>query len=171
MLGYRRIELKDAEQEADHEVRVAEYDYERAKEVYIRASQATEVARAEARRIIQEYSNQVRQEIIRLRELLEKDGITFKIDTSYERQRRETEADIEIMNHEGDIVKDSLLAHLLNMAKVGVDECKTIRDSAEQIYRTASFEVRAQRISKGTASIASVGGRGEFGAGACQEPE
>jgi hypothetical protein len=170
LLGYRRIELKDAEESANHEVRLAENDFELTKELYIRASQATEIARAHSRTILQEYVNKVQEEIIALKAALEKEGVSFKLDTSYERQKMDAEATIEYQKHEEELIKDNLLATLINMAAVAVDNCKTTRDSAEQRFRTASFTIRAQRVQKGTANISEVGGSGEIGTGACQEP-
>jgi len=42
-LGYRQIDLKDSEQDSEHQIRSAEYDYEISQELHAKASAATDL--------------------------------------------------------------------------------------------------------------------------------
>lgn len=169
-LGYDRIRLKDSQEAADHEVRDAERDFEIAQENLARATKAVELLHQQNRRRLQEYQNAVRESLLARQAQLRKDDIDLKLVTTYERKRQDTEADIALMNYLHDLARREFVAKVTNLQEVGVDSCKTIRDSARQIYQSATWTVYAKRVSKGSAMIvAPGGGQGSIGDDACGE--
>jgi hypothetical protein len=79
-LGYRRIELKRAQEEADHQVRQAEEDFEEAHLAYVRADRLTELTRAKARTLLLDYEGQIKEKLIKMKKALDKEERRLKLD-------------------------------------------------------------------------------------------
>lgn len=168
-LGYERIALKDAEEEADHQVRDANEDYELAQEEYVRWDRAVELLRAQSRRLLQDYKNLIEADILKRRLQLKKDDLDIDLDTVFERKRQDAEADIDIMEHEKKLTRDEFLNRVENIKDVGIDHCRTVRDGAYQVHRSATWSIFCKRVSKGRAYIVAPGGSGVIG-DACPPP-
>lgn len=115
-LGYDRIALKDSEEAANHLTRAAENEYELARQIWTRANKSTELAKAQARRLLQEYSNEVRQRIINERETLEKAGVDLKLDTAYARHAMTVNSEVSLTNREISNLNQELNWILMNIA-------------------------------------------------------
>lgn len=129
-LGYDRLELKAAEEAADHQVREANEAFELAQEAQVRASEATKLARAQATRLLQEYANQIRESIMEKKLALEKEGIDFKLGTALSRLSIVVNDDAEVLNYDRGNLSLELISILANMADQANDQAETIRDGA-----------------------------------------
>jgi hypothetical protein len=163
-LGYDRLELKDAQENADHSVRQAELDYELSRELLVQAEKAVELLRNQSRRILSDYANAVKASLIYRAAALKKTDINLRIDTTYERKRMDTAADVALMNFLQGLAGEDFINKLDNLREVGVDNCRTIRDGAHQVHTSATWTLYVQRVRKGTAYIVGpTGGSGSFG--------
>lgn len=79
-LGYRRIDLKRAQEDADHQVRLAEEENEEARYAYTKAERTTTLTQAEARTMLLEYENIIKAQLIKLKKALEKEERRLKLD-------------------------------------------------------------------------------------------
>ena len=166
-LGYDRIALKKAQELADHSVREAEYDHELAREALVQAEKAVEVLRNQARRILSDYTNAVKQSLIARQAALKNRDIDLRLDTTYERKRMDTEADIALMDFLRSLATEDFTNKLDNIRDIGIDNCKTIRDGARQERSSVSWTLYVQRIRKGTGYVVAPGGSGSFGNAGC----
>lgn len=161
-LGYDRIALKDAEEEATHQERQANLEFEIAKEAYTRASTATQLARFQASRLLQEYANQVRARIMEAQKSLEEDNIVFKLSTSLARQAIGVNNDIAVTNHERMNLLAELTSILNNLEARAIDQAETIRDGAVQISSSTRNVLSSRAIREGII-VGSTGGGATFG--------
>lgn len=99
-LGYDRIALKDSDEAANHLIRAAENEFELTRELWTKANKATELARVQARRVLQEYSNEIRASILEKKEALEKKGIGLKLGTALARRKISVDSEVAIDGHE-----------------------------------------------------------------------
>jgi len=148
-LGFDRIELKAAQEAADHRVREAELDYEMAKEALVRAATAVEVARTQSRRLLQEYANQVREEVLSSKKALEKEQIDYKLQYTRDRKQIEVDNDMHLLNQDLTLLKEDVLKQLLNIELAAQDNAATVQAGAVQIYRTDTTALQSRRIRKG----------------------
>ncbi|MFA5381963.1 MAG: hypothetical protein WC356_02270 [Candidatus Micrarchaeia archaeon] len=115
MLGYDRITLKNSEEVANHLTRAAENELETARQKYSQAERATSLARAQSQRVLQEYSNSVRDSILTKKQGLEQDGIDLKLDTSLARHAIDVNANIATTGEEISNLTEELSAILANI--------------------------------------------------------
>ena len=166
-LGYDRIELKDAQEAADHAVREAEYDHELAREMLIQAEKATELLRNQSRRLLSDYTNLIKDELIDRVGALRKQDVQLRLDTTYERKRMDTEADIALMDFLRSLAAEDFTTKLENIRDVAIDNCKTLRDGARQERSSVAWTLYVQRVRKGTGFISAPGGTGSMGSDGC----
>jgi hypothetical protein len=114
-LGYDRIALKDSDEDASHLIRAAEDEFEIAKETWTRANKATELARTQSRRLLQEYANNIRSRILDKRTQLEKDGVDLKLDTSLARHQITMDSEKSLTNREISNLSEELSTLLANI--------------------------------------------------------
>jgi hypothetical protein len=162
-LGYDRLELKAAEEEADHQVREANEVYELAQDAQVRATEATKMARAQASRILQEYANEIQTSILAKRLALEKEGIDLKLNTSLSRLSIGLADDIEVIERERANLSLELANILENLAEQANSAAETIRYSATQQGKSCTDAYTSLRIREGFIAGFS-GGGGTFGA-------
>jgi hypothetical protein len=148
-LGYDRIELKDAEEAAGHLTREAEEEVEMARLAWTRANKATEFARMQSRRLLQEYANVVRAEILAKKKALEEDGIDFKLATSLARQAIGVNNDMAVIGHEISNLTAELISILLNMEQRAIDQASTVRDGGVLISKTFTQSNISRKIVEG----------------------
>jgi ElaB/YqjD/DUF883 family membrane-anchored ribosome-binding protein len=149
-LGYDRIALKTAEEAAEHALREAQETYEMAQQARIRADQATQLTRTQARRLLQEYANQVRDEILAARLPFEKDKIAARLQNDLTLKTARTEADKGYLEAERQNVTKELNNLLANMEDQAEDQYATIRDSAHQVLLSSQVnQVAFKKILKG----------------------
>ncbi len=148
-LGYDRIELKDAEEAANHQAREAEEEVEIARLAWTRANKATEFARAQSRRLLQEYANIIRAEILEKKKALEMDGVDFKLETSLERKAIDVNDDIAVVNHNIGNLTDELISILVNMESRALDQALTVRDGALRISQSFTQSNISRKIVEG----------------------
>jgi hypothetical protein len=138
-LGYDRIALKDSEEEANHLIRAAENAMEEARGVYEQANRATMLAREQARRLLHEYSNNIRGEILEKKQELEQDGIKLRLDTALSRRQMENNSAIHLGNRDISNLARELEALLANIAKRTEAHIKAIEASANVNETINSF--------------------------------
>jgi hypothetical protein len=148
-LGFEKNLLKRTEQDEEHQMREQELDYELLTESLVRATLAEELAKAQSRRLLQEYANQTKATVLEARKLLEKEGIDLKFTTQLGRHKIETSAEIELATHQKGLVAQDLAAQLTNISQVGIDKAGTVSASAVQLYRTDTNALHSRRIYKG----------------------
>lgn len=129
-LGYDRIALKTAEEDSVHIQHLAEEEFEMAREALLRATKATELARAQSRRLLIEYSNHIRALILEQKKELEENNIEFKLDTQLARQRIGINNDVAVTTNERQIVIEEMYNLLNNMEARAEDQDATVRDGA-----------------------------------------
>jgi hypothetical protein len=152
-LGYDRITLKTAQEDQEHQIREAEEDYELAQYAHAKATQAIEMARLQSRRLLQEYSNAVREALLARKAALEKAGIELRLETTLTRHEIDINADIDLMAYEQTLVEAEFDNKVDNLKSVGVDNCKTIADSATQVHESATYTIYSKQVIKGVAGI------------------
>ncbi len=148
-LGYKRIELKDAEEAANHQVREAEEEVELARLAWTRANKATEFARTQSRRLLQEYANLIRAEILDKKKALDMDGIDFKLTTSLARQAIGINNDVAVTDHEIANLTAELSSILSNLSTRATDEANKVAASATQNSKTSTTSLLSRKIVEG----------------------
>jgi hypothetical protein len=157
-LGYDRLALKVAEEDFAHREREANEDYEIEQAALTRARKATEIARVHLRRLLLEYSNQVRQEIISLKEQLAKDGIDFKLFIELAKLGLNIDNDVVLTDHDRGIINQELNNLLQNMWQRALDQEKTVKASAKSMTRSTHQALIGREIIHGV--ITAGGGAG-----------
>jgi len=149
-LGYDRIALKTAEEEAEHAIREAQENYEMAQQARIRADEATQLARTQARRLLQEYANEVRDRILSKRAEFEEDKIRFRLESDLALKAARSGADVAYLEDERSNVTKELGNLLQNMTQQAMDQAETIRDSADQVLLSSTIsQTTYKKILKG----------------------
>jgi len=148
-LGYDKIALTAAGESADHQTRQAEEEVEMARMAWTRANKATEFARVQARRLLQEYANLVRGEILEKKKALEMDGVDFKLTTSLARQAIGINNEVAVTNHEIANLTAELNSILANMNSRAIDQAETVRDGALRLSKTFTTSNLSRKIVEG----------------------
>lgn len=148
-LGYDRIAVKTAEETSNHQVREAEETVELARLSWTKANKATELARTQSRRLLQEYANVVRAEILAKKKSLEMDGIDLRLTTSLARQAIGVNDDVAISDHEIVNLTAELSSILSNLSGRASDEASKVAASASQISKTATTHLISRKIVEG----------------------
>jgi hypothetical protein len=161
-LGYDRLDLKLVQEYFEHLSREADEDYAMAEASLTRARGTTEVARNHLRRLILEYGNQIRQEIINLKEQLEKDGIDFKLSIALARLGLSIDDDIALTDHSRKIVNEELANLLSNMVERALDQDATIRAGASTKTISDNYNMFSRKILEGFAAGRTGGGTYDF---------
>ncbi len=78
-LGYRRIELKEAEEDANHQVRQADLALEEARREVVRWDQMTQVAREQSRTALVNYETAIKEGLLPREEALKREDERYKI--------------------------------------------------------------------------------------------
>ena len=148
-LGYDRIAVKTAEETSNHQVREAEETVELARLSWTKANKATELARTQSRRLLQEYANVVRAEILAKKKSLEMDGIDLRLTTSLARQAIGVNDDVAISENEIVNLTAELSSILSNLSGRASDEASKVAASASQISKTATTHLISRKIVEG----------------------
>jgi hypothetical protein len=149
-LGYDRIDLKTTEEYATHLTREAEEEVALAQMAWTRANKATEFTRMQSRRLLQDYSNIVRAEILAKKKSLEQDGIDFKLTTSLARQAIGINNDVAISAHDVINLGIELGSILSNLSARATDEAKKVKASAHQISMSDTSHLISREIIEGS---------------------
>ena len=157
-LGYDRLDLKLVQEYFEHLGREADEDYTTAEASLARARGATEVARTHLRRLILEYSNLIREEILALKEQLEKDGIDFKLSIALAKLGLNLDDEVTLTDHNRKIINEELANLLSNMVSRALDQDATIRDSASTTTVADTYQLFSRKILEGFAAGRSGGG-------------
>jgi hypothetical protein len=148
-LGYERIELKKAQEEAEHQIRLAEEDYEEARIEYTRADRMTELTRMTSRTTVMEYENEIRDLIIERRAALEKCERAFRHDYQHYWRKYEITNDIRYM----DLGKKLFILeaqHKLQKTKdVGEGKAGHTKSTGKRCVTKISGTAMTQYVSKG----------------------
>lgn len=147
-LGYDRITLKNSEEAANHLIRAAENAWEQAKGMFTQANKATQLARAQSQRLLQEYSNSVRSEILGKRQELEQDGIDLRLDTAYAHRQMEVDSTIATTNREISNLSQELVTILSNITRKTRAHVAAIQASSNvsETINSTNFQYRWQTI-------------------------
>jgi len=148
-LGYDRITLENRKEDAAHQVRVGEEELELARLLWNQANKATELARTQSRRLLQEYANIVRASILDKKKDLEKDEIEFKLSSSLARQAIGINNDVSLANHEVSNLTTELASILSNLSHRAQDEADKVDASREQADKTTTTALLSRKITEG----------------------
>lgn len=96
-LGYERITVKQAEQAAEHTIRVAENEYEDARLQYTRTERASELNKAQLRNALAAYQNVIRRGVIDEKAALEQSEKIFRLDQTAELRELELNREIDYL--------------------------------------------------------------------------
>lgn len=149
-LGYRRIELKREQEEADHQVRLAEEDYEEARLEYVRADRLTELTRAEAKTLLMEYEAEVREKLIHMKKALEKEERRFRVDQKAFWERYGWSNEFDFMTVQRAIYLLDFYRQVQTMVELAKDKAATVDTGKSQVIVRHSAAHVDQYISKGT---------------------
>lgn len=148
-LGYDRIELRAAQEEADHQIRMAEEDYEEARVAYTRADRATEYARLQNRTTMMEYENLIRDKIIDRRAALEKVERAFRHDYQHYWRKYEITNDIRYMDLGKQLYILETAHKLLKGKEVGKAKAGDVSSTGVRYVSKISGTAMDQYVSKG----------------------
>ena len=148
-LGYDRIALEDRKEAAAHYVRGLELGLEVLKEQWTRANKATELSRAESRRLLQTYANITQAEIMANKKSLNEDGIDIKLKTGLARQAIGVDDDEQVTNAEKDNTTEELAAVLLGLDARAHAQANSIDASKEKHTRNESTTLLSRKIIEG----------------------
>ena len=110
LLGYRRLELKDAQEEAEHRIRQAEEDFEEFRLAYVKADRLTELARMQARTLLLEYENFIRDQVLTRKKSLDKAEHQLRLDMKHFWEKYEITNDMRFL----ELAKDLFMAEVGN---------------------------------------------------------
>ena len=148
-LGYDRIELGRAKEDAAHLERLEQIDMELLREQYVRANTAMEFARAQNRRLLLKYHNEIQALIQDQKKALQKDEIKFQLDTRLDRERIGVNNEVSVTQHEISNLTSELISILANMETRAWDDRDRIRDSALRISRDFTVRNISRKIVEG----------------------
>ena len=148
-LGYDRIALEDRKEAAAHYVRGLELGLEVLKEQWTRANKATELSRAESRRLLQTYANITQAEIMANKKSLNEDGIDIKLTTGLARQAIGVNDDVQVTTAEVGNTTEELAAILAGLAARAKAQADSIDASKEKHTRNESTTLLSRKIIEG----------------------
>jgi len=148
-LGYDRINLKDAEEAAKHLESGGQLELELAKEAWVRANKATEIAKAQSRRLLQEYANVIKAEILGKKKSLEMDGVSFKLNTSLARTGMEITDNVQLAGAERMNITQETTSMVAGLSDRGAAQAASVRSEAYKTIGTTTFQTIQRSISKG----------------------
>jgi len=148
-LGYRRIELKRAQEEADHQVRQAEEDYEEAHLAYVRADRLTELTRSKARTLLLEYEGQVKEKLIRMKKALDKEEKRFSLDQKVFWGRYGWGQEYDTLDLERQFILADFYRKVQDMIEIGLSKFSTVMAGQRTTIARQSAQHMHQYISKG----------------------
>jgi hypothetical protein len=156
-LGYRRLDLKDAQEQAESDLRQAQIEYELAQEAYVRAEMVRQTAAAEARTLLARYANETQEALLNLKLALEKLGVDFKLDARLKRLQNDVEADIALLRREGQNQWAEFIERLRVLEQNTLDKCYTIRDGASTMVRSSLIAYSTRWHRKGVGALPATG--------------
>ena len=148
-LGYDRIELERAKEDAAHLERLEQIDMELLREQYTRATTALEFARLQNRRLLLKYHNEIQALILEQQKALKKDEIQFQLDTRLDRERIGVNNEVAVTQHEIANLTNELLSILSNMENRAIDRAATVKDGALKISRDFTVRNISRKIVEG----------------------
>jgi hypothetical protein len=148
-LGYDRVALKKAQDDAEHQITEAEEDRDLAQEAKIRAEAALHLAREQSGLTLEEYANTIRTEILAVKKELGELGIDFKLSTSLAREAIGLNDNIAVMDHERSNLTIELVNLLNNLQNTTEDQKNTVEDSAVQLHSETTDAFFSRKITKG----------------------
>ena len=148
-LGYRRIELKAAEEDAQHDIREAELTQNQANLEYIRADRAVQLARQQAETILKNYELFIKNQLIELRKALEMDEKGYRIDLQWFWKQWDLLHDVIALEFEKGLFDKELATKLGNLIDAARDDCRTVKDRAWKKHQTFAVRRSFEYITKG----------------------
>jgi hypothetical protein len=150
LLGYRRLELKDAQEEAEHWIRRAEEDFEESRLAYVKADRLTELARMQARTLLLEYENYIRDRVLTRKKALDKAENQFRLDLKHFWEKYEITSDVRFMDLAKKLFILEVYNRLKNIRKVAQDRAKNSAASSKRTHIRTSAAHMHQYVSKGS---------------------
>lgn len=148
-LGYRRIELKRAQEEADHQVRQAEEDFEEARLAFVRADRLTELTRAQARSLLLQYEGEVKEKLIKMKKALDKEERRFKLDQRAYWEQYGWGQEFGLMDLQKTFLVASFYRKVQDMIELGLSKFESVMAGQRQTVARQSAAHMHQYISKG----------------------
>lgn len=148
-LGYDRIELKAAQDAAEHQIRLAEEDYEEARISYTRADRQTELTKQQARTTMLTYENLIKGQIIDRRSALDKAERAFRHDYQHFWKKYELKNDLKYIDVGQQFYVKEVLDKLLVLRDTGMSKAKDIKKTNKRTIVKTSGSHMDQYVSKG----------------------
>lgn len=148
-LGYRRIDLKNADEAAKHELRLQEIIQNQYHMQYIQADRQLALAKQQAETAIAQYQLEIRNQLIELGKALEKDEKGYRLEYKHFFTGLELIHQIISLELEKTLYAQELASKLTNLTSEARDDCKTQRESAWKKYESFKAVRQYQYISKG----------------------
>jgi len=148
-LGYRRIDLKKAEEDAQHQLRVAELALEKARGEVAKWDQMTELARQQSRTALVNYETALKEELMPREEDLREQASRFDIARRLFWANYETRNDIRMLDLSKKLAIIEANKRIQNIMALGKDRSLHIMNSSERTVVRSSHDTTFHYISKG----------------------
>lgn len=151
-LGYDKIAVRDAQEEAEHQVKEAEYDHAVANEQLSKANMAVELLRAQSRYLLQDYQTATKKSLLSRENVLKKLGVDLSLSTDYSRKSMANVADVAMTEYQRELLDTEITAKLDDIYDVAQDTYNTVYKSAIQKYKHYTSSTTGKKIYKGSYS-------------------
>ena len=148
-LGYEKIELRNQEEQAEHEIRDANLFYERTQTNRRKSDIALQLAQAQARTIMTQYENTVRAAIIELKKQLDKDEKGYQSELRWFWRQFEVIHNTALMEWEKFLYLKELADKLSNIDTEARDQCTTVQAGGRRKSETTRGVTEFRAIRKG----------------------
>lgn len=148
-LGYRRIELKAAQEDADHQLRLAELSLEEARGEVVKWNNMTELAKIQSRTALVKYETTMRDELLPREESLRKEEKRFDIARRLFWDNYETTNDIKMLDLTKRLTILEAQKRITQLIALAQDKRLTIMDTTNKYVYRASYDYTRQYIAKG----------------------
>jgi hypothetical protein len=148
-LGYDRIELERAKEDAAHLERLEQIDMELLREQYVRANMAMELARMQHRRLLLQYRNQIQALILEQKKALQEDETLFQLDTRLAREKIGVDNEVALTQHEISNLTNEIVSILANIESRAIDKAATVKDGALKLSSNFTVKNSSRKIVEG----------------------
>jgi len=148
-LGYERIKLTAAKEGMEHELRLAEEDYEEARIDYTRADRQTELTRQQVKTTMLDYENVIRGQVIDRRGALDKVEKAFRHDYQHYWKKYEITNDMHYMDLGKKFYILEAMAKIQTIKAVAKAKAEDAKASSYRVINKVSGSHMDQYVSKG----------------------
>ncbi len=148
-LGYRRIELKEAQEDAEHQLRVADLALEQARKELTTWDRMTDLARNQSRRAIQDYENIVKKELLPREETLKQKDKRFDVARRLFYQNLEARNNISLLAVQRNLAIREAQAKIANIVSLNRDKVLAVSSTSKKTIVRTSHDTMYHYITGG----------------------